>query len=136
MDDWRKLPVLGKDNKLLFVDTTGYPLPGKVVPCLLCAKPFIMRPFTGEPDQICEECSKVYYDCAVVRCAGCKHRPVICRVLPKVLDNGYIIRRKAVLHTNACNVCSPGLAESHIVEIRQWEKHLRAGKPTIIVPGR
>ncbi len=135
MDDWRKLPVL-KENRLLFVDTTGYPFPGKIVPCLLCTKPFIMRPFVGEPDQICEECSKVYRDCAVVRCAGCKHHPVICRVLPKILDNGYIIRPMAVLHTDNCNVCKPGLKESTITEIRQWERLVRRGKPVIIVPGR
>lgn len=135
MDDWRKLPVL-KDNRLLFVDTTGYPLPGRIVPCLLCTKPFIMRPFTGEPDQICEECSKVYHDCAVVRCSGCKHHPVICRVLPKVMDNGYVIRPMAVLHTDACNVCKPGLRESTITEINRWERTIRKGKPIIVVPGR
>jgi len=132
--DWKDLPVL--DKKLLFVDTTSYPFPGKIVPCLLCAKPFIMRPFIGEPDQVCEECADVYKDCAIVRCAGCKHHPVICRLAPKVLDSGYVIRPNDVLHTDACNVCKPGLKESAIVEIRAWERHVRQGKPTIIVPGR
>ena len=125
-----------QSNKLLFVDTTGYPSPGKIVPCLLCTKPFIMRPFIGEPDQVCEECSVVYKDCAIVRCAGCAHHPVICRVLPKVMDNGYIIRPRAVLHTDACNVCRPGLKESTITEINNWERTIRRGRPTIIVPGR
>ena len=113
-------------NKLLFMDTSGYPLPGKVVPCLLCAEPFIMRKFTGHPDQICGECSKTYHECAVVYCSKCK--VVICRLGPTVLDTGYRIKPREVLHSNACNICAPGIKESYILEIDAWERLVRPRK--------
>jgi hypothetical protein len=93
-----------------------------------------MRNYTGAPDQICGECRKTYDECAVVRCANCKLGPVICRIIPGVLDNGYHVQKRSVLHTSACNVCRPGLKRSTIIEIDQWEKFVRKGKPQIIVP--
>lgn len=128
-----KLPLL-RDDALLWIDTSGYPLPGKIVPCLLCGKPFIMRKFIGEPDQICPECAKTYKDAATVVCVNCNVS--ICKLKPSVLDNGFVIKSRAVLHSNACNICKPGLRESRIVEVDQWEKFLRPHKPTIIVPSR
>lgn len=127
---WRKLPEL-RNDKLLFVDTSGYPLPGKIVPCLLCTKPFLMRMYTGHPDQICGECLSTYNDCAIVRCQNC--HVVICRLVPKVLDSGFVIRPQAVLHSDCCNICNPGLAESHVVEITEWMRLVRPHK-IILIP--
>ena len=131
---WRGLPELRSD-RLLFLDTSGYPLPGKIVPCLLCTKPFLMPKYVGNPDQVCGECRDTYADCAVVRC----HNPmcgdvVICRLVPKILDNGFVIKPRMVLHSNACNCCQPGLRESTITEITEWEHLVRPKKAVIIVP--
>lgn len=131
--NWRKLPQL-RDDKLLFIDTSGYPLPGTIVPCLLCGKPYLMRKYVGEPDQICEECRKTYNECAIVRCGSCIKHPVICRLKPCVLDNGFTIRKQAVLHSNACNICQPGIKQSTIIEVDEWERAVRPHKPQIIVP--
>ena len=125
-EDWRKLPELRNDKLLLSVDTSGYPLPGKIVPCLLCTKPFLMRTYVGCPDQICGECLKSYDECAIVRCQQC--RVVICRLVPKVLDCGFYIRPQAVLHSDSCNICRPGLTESHINEITEWMRMVRPHK--------
>jgi hypothetical protein len=133
--DWRKLPVL-ENRKLLFTDTVSIPRPGRIVPCLLCRKPFVMRMFRGEPDQICGECWKTYDEAARVVClgqGGHPHAPVtICRLVPKVLDNGFYIRPRMILHSDACNVCRPGLTQSSIIEIERWERTRR--EPKIIVP--
>lgn len=116
--------------ELLFTDTATLPVPGKIVPCLLCTKPFIMRPYSGAADQICPECWKTYKDTAKLVCANCK--TTICRVVPKVLDNGFYIRPRSVLHVDKCNVCSPGIIMSKIIEIDAWEKTVRS--PKIIIP--
>jgi Fe-S-cluster containining protein len=76
-----------------------------------------------------------YADCAVVRCGACPHHPVICRLTPTVLDNGFTIRKNAVLHSVACNICQPGLVESTLVEVNAWERTVRQHKPQIVVPG-
>lgn len=129
MSGYQGLPQI-KDDNLLWMDTSGYPLPGTIVPCLLCTKPFLMRIYTGTPDQVCPECWKTYIDAAKVACAHCN--VIICRIVPKILDNGFYIRPRAVYHSDACNVCKPGLKESKIIEITEWEKTLRPKK--IIVP--
>ena len=121
------LPELRQD-KLIFQDTSRTPLPGGIVPCLLCTKPFIMPVFIGEPDQICEECRITYKDAARVICTRCKI--TIGRVVPKMLDCGYFIRPMSVLHSNACNVCKPGLQQSTVIEIDKW---MRQNKPKKII---
>ena len=131
MSGFRNLPGL-KDDVLLWQDTSGYPLPGTIVPCLLCAKPFLMRFYSGPPDQVCPECWETYKDSARVICAKCK--VTICRLVPKVLENGFYIRPRSVYHSDTCNVCKPGLLESKIVEITEWERTMRPKK--IIVSGR
>lgn len=131
--NWKELPVL-RNDKLVFEDTSKAPLPGGICPCLLCGKPFLMGFFIGEPDQICPECWKLYGDTARVVCATCQPPVTICRLVPKVLENGFYIRPKAVLHTNACNICKRGLRESVIVEIEEWERTRRRGK--LILPMR
>ena len=118
-------------EELRFLDTTSTPVPGAVVPCLLCAKPFVMRPFIGEPDQVCGECWKTYNECARVICKNC--RVTIGRVVPKVLESGFRIRPRMILHSSACNICRPGLTESTIIEIDEWEQTRRNKK--IIVTG-
>ena len=131
---WKGLPEL-RGDALIFQDTSGYPLPGKIVPCLLCTKPYLMRKYVGHPDQICPECARTLDDCAVVRCVNpmCGG-VVICRLKPKTLDNGFVIKPRAVLHSDACNCCSPGLKESRITEITEWERLVRPKKAVIIVP--
>jgi len=121
------MPIIDLYNSALeFADTSKPALPGRICPCLLCGKPFIMRVYIGEPDQICSECWTIYKDCAKLVCTKC--RVTICRVRPKVLDNGFYIKPKSVLHTNACNVCKPGLTVSDIVEIKEWERQVKPKK--------
>lgn len=104
------------------------PLPGKIIPCLMpgCGKPFLMRPYIGSPDQICPECAKRYSDCARIICSKCN--VTICRAMPKVLDNGFYIKPRMVMHTDACNICKPGLTVSTILEIAQYERLTRPKK--------
>jgi len=90
-----------------------------------------MRQYVGEPDQICPECWTTYKDAARVICFHCK--VTICRLIPKILDNGYYIRPRSVLHSSACNICQPGLRQSVIIEIDEWQTHMMPKK--IIVPG-
>jgi hypothetical protein len=129
--DWSKLPVL-RNDKLLFQDTSMAPLPGGIVPCLLCCKPFIMGFFVGTPDQLCPECENLYKDTAKVICVRCRPPVTICRLVPKILDNGFYIRPKSVLHSDCCNICKPGLTVSSILEIEEWERKRRPNK--LILP--
>jgi len=104
------------------------PLPGKILPCLMpgCGKPFLMRPYTGSPDQICPECEVNYRDCARILCSKCN--VTICRAMPKVLENGFYIKPRMVLHVDCCNICKPDLTVSNIIEIQQYEKLTRPKK--------
>lgn len=129
--DWRSMPVLRNDH-LLFQDTSGRPAPHAIVPCLLCTKPFQMRPFIGDPDQICPDCWKTYADCATVLCVVCK--VTICKLIPKVLDTGYYIQPRSVLHSDKCSICSPGLAMSTVIEIQAWENSYGRKKKIISIP--
>ena len=131
--EWAKLPILKRNENLLFIDTSGYPLPGKIVPCLLCGDPFLMRKYMGTPDQICERCHKTYDECAIVICRQCN--VTICRLIPTVIDTGYYIRPRSVLHSDKCNICSPGLTQSTIEEIDEWERMCRP-KKVIILPSK
>ena len=129
--NWRNLPRI-MDDRFLFIDTSEAPGPNKLAVCLMCAKPFVMPNYIGHADQICPECQKTYDEAAILICRKCK--VVICRLLPKVLDNGFYVRPRAVLHTDRCNVCAPGLAQSTILEISDWMRTTRQAKPMIIVP--
>lgn len=91
-----------------------------------------MRMYVGDADQICPECWEEYVDCAKLVCVKC--RVTICRVRPKVLDNGFYIQPRSVLHTSSCNICKPKLLVSDIIEIKEWEQRVRPKK--IIVVGR
>jgi len=117
-----------RGDKLLFQDTGAIPIPNSILPCLLCEKPFWMLPFIGVPDQLCPECQVTYNDTARVVCSRCSPPVTICRLVPKVLESGFYIRPRSVLHSNACNVCRRGLRESSIVEIEEWERTRRPGK--------
>lgn len=107
-------------------------IPGNILPCQLCGKPFMMPFFVGEPDQICGECMQTYRDTAKLVCLGC--HATVCRVAPKLLENGYYIRPHSILHVDACGMCRSGLTESRIVEIDEWERTMRRGR--VIVPFR
>lgn len=124
------LPIV-TNNKVLFKKVQADPaLPGKIVPCLMCGKPFLMPSFIGVPDQLCGECVKTYADTAKVICRKCK--VVVCRLVPKMLANGFYIRPHSLLHIDTCGVCRPGITESVIQEIDAWEKLRNRGR--IIVP--
>lgn len=126
------LAELQGDNRILFRKVGRDPaLPGSILPCLMCGKPFLMPFFIGAPDQLCDECRKTYADTAKVICSKC--RVVVCRLVPKLLANGFYIRPHGVLHIDRCGVCAPGLRDSVIQEIDQWEKTRNRGR--IILPG-
>ena len=129
--DWSELPLL-RNDKLIWEDTSHAPTPNGICPCLLCGKPFLMGFFIGVPDQICGECTQTYGDTARVVCKNCKPPVTICRLVPKILENGFYIRPGAVLHTDCCNICKPGLKESSIKEIEEWQ--MRQKPKTIIRP--
>lgn len=122
-----------KLEDLALIDTTGTPLPGTIVHCLLCAKPFLMRPYSGIPDQACPECYETYKECASIVCSKC--RVVVAKAAPKVLPNGFYVRPYAVLHIDCCNVCNPNLATSTVLEIARHDK-LCGTKTSIIVPAK
>lgn len=120
---------IGKVSDLqVLCDTSSNPLPGTIVPCLMCAKPFLMRRYSGIPDQICPECYVTYADAAKIVCKKCK--TTIARVAPEVMDSGFYVRPRAVLHADACNVCKPGLLSSVVLEVDEWER--RVGRKTIV----
>lgn len=119
------------NNSILFKKVKADPaLPGNIVPCLMCGKPFIMPPFIGTPDQLCGECLKTYADTAKVICSTCK--AVVCRLTPKLLPSGYYIRPHSILHIKGCGVCNPGTTSSVITEIDEWER--MKGRGRIILP--
>lgn len=130
--NWRRLPHI-MDDRFLFIDTSVTPKPGDIAACLLCAKPFLMPRSIGVADQICPECRKTYHESAILVCRRCK--VTICRLYPKVLDCGFYIRPRSVLHSDKCNVCAPGLPHSTVVEIAEWMRTTRQHKPVIVVPG-
>lgn len=116
---------------LALIDTTGSPLPGAIVPCLMCTKPFLMRKYSGIPDQVCPECYDTYKDCASLVCSKC--RVVVAKVVPKVLENGYYVRPNMVLHLDECNVCNPEIATSTVLEIERHDR-IVGSKTRIVVP--
>ena len=118
------LPTI--QNLCLFYDTSRVPLPGEIVPCLMCAKPMLMPRYIGNPDQVCPECWSTYDDCARVVCARCK--VVVARVKPGPTDSGYHVRKREVLHIDKCNVCANGTEQSVILELEQQAK--ASGKAT------
>ena len=128
-DDWRKLPDL-TDERFIGLDLSRPPEPGKMAVCLLCAKPFIMPLYIGEPDQACPSCMHEYRETAKIVCTRCKR--VIARQRPKLLDCGFYIRPRMILHTDKCNNCCPGLLVSKVIEIDEYMK--RHFVPKTIVP--
>ena len=128
--NWRSLPNLRQDS-LVLQDTSGVPKSGDIVPCLLCTKPFQIRLSLGRVDQVCPDCWQTYLDCAVVVCRTC--RVTIGRTVPKMLDSGFYVRPRMVLHINKCNICDPGLDTSVIIEIDEWMKSMRP-KKLIAIP--
>lgn len=110
-------------------DNSVAPLPNGVYQCLLCAKPFLMGVFLGEPDQVCPECMVAFEEYAKVVCATCPGHVTIARLKPgRVAECDYEIRKRSVLHSDGCNICRPGLKESVIIEIRTFIDHHRRGK--------
>ena len=117
-------------NPLYLQETHQKPLPGTIVPCLMCGKPFLMRIYSGEPDQLCAECWKTYRDCASLVCTVCNI--TIAKVLPGITDDGFLIRRNSVLHVDACNVCQPDIKKSVVIEIADWNKGMGLNRRTIV----
>ena len=119
------IDLVGKNLRMTPAKTYN-PLPGKITTCLLCGKPFLLRPFTGAVDQVCVECAKTYRDCGRVICSKCS--ATVCRVTPKVLTNGFYIRPRMVLHIDKCNVCDDRIMVSTIIEIAEYERMIRPKK--------
>lgn len=117
---WNGIQSLG--DLVVEFDTSQIPVAGQIIPCLMCAKPLMMRPYSGSPDQVCPDCFKTYSECAKLVCLKCN--VVVARVKPGVTDSGYRVRKMAVLHIDQCNVCFKGetLLHSIIIEVDQWEK--------------
>ena len=130
--DTDKLPMLRQD-RLLWQDTGKQPLPGSIVPCLLCCKPYVQSMYIGEADQLCPDCQRTYSDAARVICVRCNI--TIGRAVPKILDNGYYVRPRSILHSTACNICQPGLNSSTIVEIDEWQRTMRPSKLIVTTKG-
>lgn len=128
-DNWRDLPDL-RDDRFIGLDASGPLIPGKMSVCLLCAKPFIVPQYIGNIDQVCPECSKTYRETAKIVCRRCKR--VIARQKPKVLDCGFYIQPRAVLHVDKCNNCSPGLLVCTVSEVAEYMK--RHFIPKTIIP--
>lgn len=129
--DMYKLPLLRGNDPLLFQNTSSMPVAGRMLPCLLCGKPFIMPQFIGQPDQVCATCRKDYDELARLVCSRC--RVTIGRVHPGVIDCGYYIRPRSTLHVDSCNICNPNAPISNVREILEWETHYRP-KKTFILP--
>lgn len=124
----------GRTDALLWQDTSRVPKAGEIVPCLLCHKPMIMPIHIGKPpDQICPECQGTYRELATLVCGRCN--TTIARIIPKKLDNGYIVKRREVLHTDTCGCCAPHKKISYIKEIAHWERTARPGKPIVTMHG-
>ena len=121
LDGWEEIETSLKDYR---------PLPGSVLTCALCKKFFMMRPYAGTPDPVCPECVKDHRDSAKIECVNCK--VVVARVYPEVLESGYDIKKSCTLHTTQCGFCNPGLKESTIIEVTEWEKHVGHKKRTIV----
>jgi len=101
--------------------------------CLVCAKLYEPSLGIGKIDQVCPDCRNTMNGTAKLLCARCGL--TICRLAPKVLDNEFIIRPNAVLHSDWCNICQPGLSESTIVEIDLWNKTRRPKKTLVTARG-
>jgi len=129
-EEYANLPDL-TDHRFDNVDLSAPPVPGKMAVCLLCAKPFIMPQYVGEPDQACPECIRTLRDTARIVCARCKR--VVASQVPKVLDCGFCIRPRTVLHIDKCNRCSPGLIVSRVLEIDEWMRRNFIAKPIVAV---
>ena len=123
------LPII-RDDMLLFEDTSGRPQRGQIVPCLMCMKPFIMPMYVGTPDQLCPECWTTYDEAARVVCLHCQI--TVARLVPKLLDCGFLIRPRHVYHVDACNVCRRQIVSSNVIEITEWMRTTR--EPKIIIP--
>lgn len=101
--------------------------------CLVCAKLYEPSLGIGKIDQVCPDCRNTMNGTAKLVCARCGL--TICRIAPNVLDNQFVIRPNAVLHSDWCNICQPGLSESTVVEIDLWNKAKRPKKTLVTARG-
>ena len=139
MANLSKLPTL---DQLRLMDTSGYPTAGKITVCLLCAKPFLMRIYSGYPDQVCPDCYETYKDCASVLCNQCK--VTVAKVRPSILPSGFYVRPRSVMHIPFCAICRPPPGDtkvgelacvSYVIEVQQYENRFGRSRK-IVVPMR
>ena len=114
-----------------YYDTSNRPIPGQVVPCLLCKKPFLMRWYIGTPDQLCPECHKAHDQSAKIVCIQCNM--VIARIYPEILDSGFKIQSRSTLHCDKCIICDPDVEYSRILEIDRYERLVGRQKTIISI---
>jgi hypothetical protein len=137
---WGKIPSL---DKLKLTDNTEYPLPGTIVLCLMCGDPFLMRQYSGYPDQVCPSCYDTYKDCCSIICRKCG--VVVAKVQPKVMESGFYVRPRSVLHIDLCNVCRGPVDAGHkigevdhiscILEMQEYERQIGGTKKIIVTMG-
>lgn len=77
---------------------------------------------------MCKECTELYKDAATIVCATCGAH--VAKVVPGVIDCGYDIKPKEVLHVDKCINCCEDVTVSEILEITEWQKH---NKPKLYI---
>lgn len=121
---------------VLKFDTSKPPKVGDPYPCLRCVKLFVTPMYVGAFDGLCQDCRKLYGECATIICKRC--RMAVCKVTPKLLDNGYYIAKRAVLHIPCCGVCKRMKEHDYteIEEITTWQRQRgQTSIRTIFLPG-
>ena len=121
---------------VLKFDTSKIPVSGSIFPCLKCARLFQVPVYLGVVDLLCGECSRDYRECATILCRSCG--VAVCKVTPKLLSNGFYIRKNMVLHIASCGVCKPNEAKDYytsVEEIALWQRDRGGNIRTIFLPG-
>lgn len=96
--------------------------------CEACGKLFVPQLWLPEgSDKLCDECRKTYMDCAKIYCLVCNK--IVGRVEPKVTENGFYVKPRAILHVRHCPDCDPLAGSAEIVEIEEYLQKLNRGKP-------
>lgn len=118
-----------------FQNTAAALVPGIARVCALCEKPYapeVTLNIHGVQDPVCKACESTYADCATVVCELC--HTAVAKIPPKLLDNGFYIKPRSVLHGDSCNVCRPGVKVTLLREIDDHQRRYRSC--TIVAPGR
>jgi hypothetical protein len=112
---WKEEPVKSDPTR---------PTIGSYIPCAICKELFQVPFYKGTMDPICGKCFVTYNETAKLVCQRCN--VIVGRIVPKMLDCGFYVQPKAILHTDKCSLCDEKIKESTIVEVKEWmAKHRR-----------